>query len=201
MPHAIGRFSQDYRGVQTSLAVAGSETVIRLLQEGDLDLGVVEQDSSVKRLRGWIKQKLLEDEVVLICRPDHPWAAQRAVQPSALSSQALILRQKSSGTRQRILDSLDAAGVPEDTLKVRFELGHTEAIIQAVLAGLGVGFVSRFAVATQRHAGLIREVAIAGVRIKRTLWLVRPAPERAFVHQERFCELLHRHQQWLPATS
>lgn len=200
MPHAIGSFAQRFPGVQTSLAVAGSETVVRLLQEGELDVAVVEQETPARRLRGWVKQKLLEDELVLICRPDNPWAKKKQVLPSELCGQPLILRQKASRTRQRILDSLEAAGVPAESLKIRFELGHTEAIIQAVMAGLGVGFVSRFAVDTQRHAGVLREVPLTGVPLRRLLWLLRPVPERAFVHQERFCELLHsRH--WRPATT
>lgn len=190
LPHAIGRFSQTYPGVQVSLAVGTMDTLLRGLQEGELDLTVSEQSLPLSRLRGWQQTPLLTDQVVLIASASHPWAVRKRVRPSELASQPLILRQKNSHTRQLILEQLARAGVDLDALTVRFELGHSEAIVHAVLAGLGVGFVSRFAVATERHAGLVCVVPLAGVQVERSIWLTRPAPERAFVHQERFCEVL-----------
>jgi DNA-binding transcriptional LysR family regulator len=200
LPHALGRFSQRYPGVQTSLAVTTAENLAHLLQEGELDLVTTEQELPLSRLRGFEQTVLLEDEVVLIAPPRHPWAVRDFIQPAELAEQGLILRQKSSRTRQLIIERLSQAGVDPEALRVRFELGHSEAIVHAVLAGLGVGFVSRFAVATERHAGLVRVIPIEGVEIRRAIWLVRPVHERTFVHQERFCELLGG-EDWLPDLS
>lgn len=195
LPHAIGRFTGRYPGVHVSLSVMPTDLLVQQALEGELDLMVTEQEISPARLRGWRAQPLVPDEVVLIARPDHPWAQADGIEPSQLIGQPLILRQKASVTRQLIMEHLALAGVDPESLKVRFELGHSEAIIHAVMAGLGVGFVSRFAVGSERRAGLIGEIPIRGVRIERSLWLVRP--ERAFVHQERFCELLTG-EDWLP---
>lgn len=195
LPHAIGRFSTRYPGVHVSLSVMRSDLLVQHALEGELDVVITEQEVSPARMRGWNAQALLSDQVVLIARPDHPWAQTGPIRADQLLEQPMILRQKMSATRQLIMDHLALAGVDPEKLKVRFELGHSEAIIHAVMAGLGVGFVSRFAVASERGAGLIGEIPIEGVQIERKVWLLRP--QRAFVHQERFCELLTG-EDWLP---
>lgn len=196
LPHALGAFSSQHPGVQLTLSVAPSERTLRALHEGELDLAVVEHPPG-RRQRGWLRESFFIDEVVLIVPPEHRWAGAGPRSAQELADEPLILRQQGSRTRQRILDHLATAGVPQERLRVRFELGHTEALIQAVMAGLGVGFVSRLAVATQRYAGLICQIELPGVRMRRRFWLLRPPAEKAFVHQERFCELLAR-RDWLP---
>ncbi|MNS90426.1 LysR substrate binding domain protein [compost metagenome] len=65
------------------------------------------------------------------------------------------------------------------------------------MAGLGVGWVSRFAIGMEQRAGHLVELPIRGFRITRTLWLVRPAGGRLAPHLEGFCSLLDEGG-WLP---
>jgi hypothetical protein len=51
----------------------------------------------------------------------------------------------------------------------------------------------------ERDAGLLKEIAIEGCAIRRTLWLLRPQHERTVVHMQRFCEMLLKGD-WLPAS-
>lgn len=199
LPHAIADFSGSFPGIHASLRVEPPEPLLRLLHEGELDIGVSEQEPAPRRLGTFRKQRMLQDELVLICHPEHRWARRYGdVSPGELVGEPLILRHKGSRTRARIMDGLAQAGIDRETLTVRYELGHTEAIMQAVMAGLGVGFVSRFAIATARYAGLLRKVPLHGVRLERWLWLISPASESAALpHHQGFCDLLLR-REWLP---
>ena len=199
LPHALGRYSQRFPGIRTGLRITHAEELLSLLNAGELDLAVVEEDPAANRTHGWERTPLMQDELVLIVPPEHPWSAREAIAPDELSSQPFIFRQQDSKTRQLILDRLSEAGVAPESLVTRFELSNTEGIKHAVMAGLGVGFVSCFAMAIERRARLLVDVPIAGVSITRTLWLLKPPPARAFAHQERFCELLGR-ADWLPAS-
>lgn len=197
LPFALGRFTEQHPGVRISLQVADVEMLVRHLNEGEADLAVLEVDLPPGRLHGWDKTPLMEDELRLIARPDHPWARQGGVSLDELPGGTFIFRTRQSSTRQLILDTLAAAGLDPERLQTRFELGNTEGIKRAVMAGLGVGFVSRFATELERRAGLLVEVPIAGVAITRTLWLLRPTGARQASHQAQFCELLLKGG-WLP---
>ena len=96
----------------------------------------------------------------------------------------------------------DAASDPGDHEKrrVRFELEDAEGIKHAVMAGLGVGFVSRHATRIERQAGLLAEVELEGIELTRTLWVVQPPSTRLGEHHHRFAELLEE-RSWLPGQA
>jgi DNA-binding transcriptional LysR family regulator len=197
LPFALGSFTAQHPGVRISLAVTDLDVLVRQLNEGEADLAVVDVDPGPGRLHGCEKTPLMEDELLLIAHPDHPWARQGAVSVDELPSGSFIFRTRQSSTRQLILNTLAEAGVDPDQLQTRFELGNTEGLKRAVMAGLGVGFVSRYATDLERQAGLLVEVPITGVSIARTLWLLRPTGTRLGEHQTRFCDLLLG-DGWLP---
>jgi DNA-binding transcriptional LysR family regulator len=199
LPHAIGQFSQFYPGIQTSLGVATSESLCISAERGDVDVMVTDQEPNFGRLSTWSRAKLLLDELVMIVGPKHPWSKRSVVAASELAGQPLILRQKNSKTRQSVLRCLAQAGVPRQQLSVRFEFGHSEAIVHAVMAGLGVGFISKFAAATQRNSGLLAVVAIDEVSLERPIWMLRPKRKTQSASEDKFCEHL-RQLGWLPVV-
>jgi DNA-binding transcriptional LysR family regulator len=198
LPHALGRFSADYPGVRASLQVPGPDELVHLLQQGDLDLAVVEENLLPARVFGWEKLPALEDEIVLIGPPDHPLVGKGTLSPEILVENAMIMRPAENPTRQVIHDGLASAGFNPGRMRVRFEIGNTEGLKRAVLAGLGLGFASRYAVATELERGSLAILPLAGVSIKRVIWLVRPAKQRSPM-PERFAELFLR-REWLPAN-
>jgi DNA-binding transcriptional LysR family regulator len=84
------------------------------------------------------------DELVVFCAPSHPFAKKRALTDRDLVAARWIVREPGSGTRQAFERAMHGI-LPE--LDVALELEHTEAIKSAVKAGLGVGCVSRIALA------------------------------------------------------
>jgi DNA-binding transcriptional LysR family regulator len=83
-----------------------------------------------------------------------PWAKRREVAPWELASEPLLLREQGSATRLVTERTLRQAGVK---FTMAMELDHIEAIKQAVMAGLGIAFVSIYAVAVKsRRDGCLR---------------------------------------------
>lgn len=199
LPYALGEFARLYPGVRVSLRVADGPAIVRALQDGELDLALLEDDPAPGRMPGWEHVRLLEDELALIAGPTHPWAGRRDLTLADLEQHPLIFRQETSPTRRAILDHIAKAGLDPQRLITHFELGNTEAIKRAVMAGLGVGWVSRYACALERKAGWLVEVPVAGLRISRPLWLLMPPADRTLVHQKRFADLLQQ-DSWLPAN-
>jgi DNA-binding transcriptional LysR family regulator len=200
LPEALGRFAASETGVRVSLHVADTEAILRALHEGDVDMAVVEEEPPMGRLQGWERIPVLQDELVLISRPDHPWAKAGKITLDRLVESPFIFRTRQSETRQLIHKRLAEEGLDPEQLSVPFELGNTEGIKRSVMAGLGMGFVSCFATSLERRTGLLAEVGIENFHIPRTLWLIRPADTRLTPHLQRFCELLEG-QDWLPEAS
>ena len=110
---------------------------------------------------------------MLVAPLSHLWAeAGTPTAPQALGQVPLIMREHGSGTRQILEDALVKAKVSQKDLRIIMELDSTEAIKSAVAAGLGVGFVSRWALAGTQT--LLRAVPIVGLRIHRHFQFVYP---------------------------
>lgn len=68
-----------------------------------------------------------------------------------------------------------------------------------MMAGLGIGFVPRQAIAIERKAGLLSEIAVDSVLMSRSLWFLKPEVDRPFENLERFCTMLEQ-EDWMPAA-
>src|SRR5437016_14036155 len=110
----------------------------------------------------------VRDELVLIVPRHHAFARRRSVQPRALAGETYIVREEGSSTRGVAARYLARLGV---ALLPAMELGSTEAIREAVAAGLGVALVSRHAVLARDRR--IVAARLAGPRWTRDLTIVR----------------------------
>ena len=107
----------------------------------------------------------LVDELVLIVAPAaSAGRGRREVAPARLAEEPLLVREEGSATRQVTERTLERAGV---RWRVGMELDHTEAIKQAVMAGLGVAFVSVHAVRGEVASRRLAAVRLRGLRIRR----------------------------------
>jgi DNA-binding transcriptional LysR family regulator len=106
--------------------------------------------------------------LVLIVPRGHPFARRRAVTAHAIAGESYIAREEGSSTRGVAEHYLARLGV---TLTPAMELGSTEAIREAVAAGLGVALVSRHAVLARDRR--IVAARLAGPRWTRDLLIVR----------------------------
>jgi DNA-binding transcriptional LysR family regulator len=155
------------------MRLGNSEQVEALVRAGELDLGVIGDRGRSPAELGLAAR--LEDELVLVVRATHPWARRRDIRPGELAAEPLLLREPGSATRQVTERALAAAGV---AYRPGLVLAHTEAIKQGVLAGLGVAFVSVFAIQGEPVSGRLRVVRVRGLRIVRHFHLIHHARRR-----------------------
>ncbi|MCG8400202.1 MAG: LysR family transcriptional regulator [Firmicutes bacterium] len=169
LPACIGVFRDKYPGVKAKLRIAGSGEVVRWVLEREIDLGVAgnaAREDSLEHIP-W-----LDDELVLIVPPGHRLSGKKT-DVTGLAGEKCVLREEGSGTRSSIEKILSGHGFALDNLDVEMELGSTRAVIGAVQAGLGIGFVSRWSAEEALGAGKLGEASLNGVDMKRTLFLVR----------------------------
>jgi LysR substrate binding domain len=103
-----------------------------------------------------------------------------------VAAERLLVREPGSGTAEVVAAALDARGL---RMGRTVELGSTEAIKQAVAAGLGLAFVSRGAAADQLALGTVAPVTVRGLAIRRTLARIALAGRRASTMARAFDEV------------
>lgn len=169
MPALLRRHAQ----LQIAVVSGNTERVVHLLQEGEIEVGLVEGPPGSSDVRA---RKFLEDELVLVTAPGHAWAraAKEGIPAEWLQHEPLILREHGSGTRRVIETALKKAGLKLPGLRVVLELDSTEAIKLAVQEQLGVALVSRWAILGERQSGALREIPIRDLRLRRWLQSIYP---------------------------
>ena len=187
LPPLLCEFAERHPAVSVSLTIFDTQTVIELVADRRLELGVV---GAAPRHRSVVFEPLFRDQVVLVCPPDHAFA-DRTVSLDDLRGAPLILMQDGAGVRQVIEDELRTAGVRLRDLDVRLELGLQESVRTAVQAGYGVSFISRSAVEAELAAGALATARVEGLEPAREISLARSAGRaetraaRAFVEFAR----------------
>ncbi|MGB9887018.1 MAG: LysR substrate-binding domain-containing protein [Moorellales bacterium] len=168
LPELIAAFREEHPGLQVSLRIADTLEVLRGVQEGELDLGVV---GARRAERGLRFLSLAEDEIVLIVPAGHRLAGREEVLPRELEGELFVWREPGSGTRQIVEERMTAKGVRLAANPV-MTLGSTEAVVNAVEAGLGLSFVTFRAAEKSVRLGRLWALRVKGIDLKRELFLV-----------------------------
>lgn len=168
LPGLLAHFRREYPQIRVQATIADSSDVVERVSAGEVDLGLIGRGL---RRPGLTLERLVGDEVVLIAPPGHPLAGRGPVRVADLSGQVLVLREAGSGTRQNVESALVAAGEPLPPGLETVVLGSTQAVLQAVKQGLGIGFVSARAAAQDQADGRLACLRLAGVDLRRDLYL------------------------------
>lgn len=182
LPRLLAEFSRQHPRVQFTLISGNTEHIVELLQEQKIALGLIEGPA---RSRDVKTEPFLHDELVLLVPTAHEWAERTRVSPTELAAMPLLLRERGSGTRRVVEMALERHGVRRRSLQIVMELDSSEAIKSAVEAGLGIGFVSRWALAKDlRLDKAFRIVEVDALRIPRDFLAAYAGAEPAGLARE-----------------
>ena len=180
LPALIARFRDAYPGIDVALRIANSRIVEERVRDGEVDVAVIGGHTLGPGER--CVAAGIVDELQLIAGTKQPIGA--TISRAKLAQQPLLIREEGSATRQVMERALRQAGI---AVRPAMELDHTETIKRAVMAGLGIAFVSRYAIEDEVRAKRLRVVAVDALKIRRHFHVIhderRPlsASARAFV--------------------
>jgi len=140
LPALLGDFKAKYPEVTIRLQVANTDGIVSMVENNVIDLGVVEAPVHNKNL---VVSPCRMDRLVLIVPPNHELAMERKVSLERLVAYPYICREEGSGTREVLLEQLQASGLNGANLNIIMELGSPEAVKGAVEAGMGISVISR----------------------------------------------------------
>jgi len=167
LPPVLAKFRALHPSALFRLEVGNTEAVLASVSSGRVPLGLVEGHA---RAAGVRLEPFVDDELVPVVGAG---ARFRMKSVSDLATVPLLWREAGSGTRSVLDRALRAAGVRKKPIDL--ELASTEAILGAVAAGLGVGFVSRWSLQTHLVAGRVAIVAGLDLVVRRTFHWALPS--------------------------
>ncbi len=169
LPVLIGQFKAKQADISIVLLIGDSHQVSEWIEDGRVEIGVVGARPPQRTLEA---RELMRDELVVALPVEHAWARRQTVSLAELQAEPMVVREHGSGSRAALEHALDAAGTSLAAFRVVAEMGSTQAIKQAVRAGVGVSLISRRAVEDECRVGLLACVKIARVHVGRAFYLV-----------------------------
>jgi molybdate transport repressor ModE-like protein len=156
LPDTLGCFRRAYPGVTVDVEVAASEEILKRLLNGRVQLALVGASRADDRIE---LDPFLEDEVVGVAKPGLAPLKNGTLAPAKLGEFMLLAREPGSSSKRIVDDELRTIGIQPAGV---WELGSSEAIKRAAREGLGVSFLSRYAVAEEVERGQLEPFRLAG---------------------------------------
>ena len=168
LPALIGRFKEKYPDISITLLIGDSQAAVDWVAEGRAELAVVGARLSV---RGIEYKELMPDDLVVVVRGTHAWHARKQITLEDLQSEPLLIRERGSGTRAALEGALTEVHTDLSAFRIVGEMGSTQAIKQAVKAGVGVSLMSRRAVEEECRSGLLACLRVKDLKVMRSFHL------------------------------
>ena len=188
LPPLLAEFTSRHPDVRLQLKVGDSDAIIRRIAEGEDMVGMVGARVDHPELTF---EPVVNDELVVIAPTRMGMGAKGPVDPAELATLPWIDREAGSGTRRTMELALAALGCELPTPIVRVE--STQAAIQCARAGLGATVTSRVAAAPLLADGVVDEVRVQGLDVRREFHLVYHSRRQLFPVARYFIEFV-RHE-------
>lgn len=172
LPPLLAAFAKAERPASLTLEAANTDQVLAWVREGRFPLGLVE---GLRRAPGLRLEPFLQDELLPVRAVKAPYAIRRIRAVADLASVPVLRRELGSGTRAVVdaaLRKADRALASRDSDPV---LGHTEGIKAAVLAGLGIAFLSPWSIRGELKRRELEILELPGLRVPRAFSWVHPS--------------------------
>ncbi|HEY5548471.1 MAG TPA: selenium metabolism-associated LysR family transcriptional regulator [Coriobacteriia bacterium] len=175
LPRLLGSFLREFPDVTVSLRVYDSADVVARVETGEAHLGMTGARIAGAKVE---YEEMGTDRLVMICPVDDPLAGRAGIPLADIAESPFIVRETGSGTRMVFEQALREGGVDPSDLHVVMELGTSEAIVNAVEGGMGVGVVSHWMADKALALGTVAAIDAPGFPVARPFYAVSPRGTR-----------------------
>ena len=166
LPGYIIRFKQMHPQMDVKVIIDNSEKIQQYILSNQIDIGLIE---GVVHSSYIIENKFRDDELIMICGNDHPFANQKNIEISKLQNESFILRETGSAGREIFDSTMTSHGLK---IEPAWESTSTQAIVRAVKANLGISVLPYLLVKDSLERKEISQFWIKGIRFKRSFSVI-----------------------------
>jgi DNA-binding transcriptional LysR family regulator len=161
VPHLLAEFRQDHEGIDIKLVVGNREQLVKMLLANEVDIAIMGRPPKDMATRA---EPFAAQPHVFVAPVKHPLVARGHLPASALQGQPFIVRERGSGTRaamERFFSRTHAEP------RLIMEMTSNETIKQAVMAGMGLSFLSLHTMGLELDNRLIAILDVEGAPLVR----------------------------------
>ena len=159
VPMLLMRFSRLYPDIEVRLHIENRESVLGMLERSEADLVIM---GRAPRNMTTQAAAFATNPMAIVAAPSHALAGRKNLPFSVLADYAFVMRESGSGTRAAMERLFALHEVP---LKVAMEMPSNETIKQAVMAGMGLSFLSLRTLRQELAGGYLVQLDINGMPI------------------------------------
>jgi DNA-binding transcriptional LysR family regulator len=155
-PRLLVEFAQRHAGVTLNFGVCNREELLTQLKENVTDLAVMVRppgDSDT------VAQPFAPHPYVIVAAPTHPLAKTARIPVYRIIREPFVVREKGSDTWNSMVEGF-GGNLPG--LNIAMEIRSTETIKQAVIAGMGVSFLSAHTISRELQSGALTVLDVQG---------------------------------------
>ena len=183
-PQLLATFSQRFPTVTVSLNVTNRQTLLVQLANNEMDMAIMGRPPEGLDL---VAESFMDNPLVVIAPVNHSLARKKDIPLDRLQEETFLMREEGSGTRIAMERYFEARGVK---IQAGMEMSSTEAIKQAVQAGLGLGVVSLHTVELELEAKRLKLLDVQGFPIRRHWYIVHRKDKRLSASAQAFKNFL-----------
>jgi LysR family transcriptional regulator, transcriptional activator of the cysJI operon len=184
LPAYLKRYIRNYPQVVLHIDYHTGDVVHRMVQDGDVDLGIVAYPEPKPNL---IVLPFLEDELVAICNEEHAFAGRETIPLQELHDQPFIAFDEGIPTRKAIDAVLARRHI---RVNIKMQCDNIEILKRMVEVGLGVSIVPRFSVQNEVEQRLLHCLTISDYCFKRPLALIHRKGKSLSRPMQAFIDIL-----------
>lgn len=179
-PKLLALFAGQHPDVELKLSVNNREAVVQQLAANEVDLAIM---GTPPKLLDTVAAPFARHPLVVIAAPAHPLSARKRIPLRALENETFLVREPGSGTRSSMERFFGERGIQ---LKVGMEMSSNETIKQAVMAGIGVSFISQHTIGLEVATGQLTVLHVEGLPVMRQWCVVHLREKRLSPATEAF---------------
>lgn len=171
-PRIVGAFAKTHPGVRVSMTVGNREQMLHALRDFSIDIAIMGRPPEDQSC---VADPIGDHPHLIVAEPGHRLARRRRFDPALLAEETFVVREPGSGTRSLMERFLEQSKVAP---RYGLEIDSNETIKQAVMAGLGVAFISAHTVAAELADGRLVKLDVRGLPVVRTWYVMRRRDRR-----------------------
>lgn len=171
-PRALAAFAAAHPGIELRLSVGNRAKTLEALSNLEIDIAITGYPPADLDV---IREPIGDHPHVIIAHPGHAFATSKTIKLAELAALPFLVREQGSGTRALMENLFEASGVAH---KIGMEIDSNETIKQAVMAGLGIAFISAHTIAAELESGRLCILPVKGLPVIRTWYAVQHEEKR-----------------------
>lgn len=167
LPRIMSEFQKRYPSISFQILISDSSGIVDSVSKHELLLGFVGAKLGNEQIN-YIP--FVQDKLIVVSSPNLEKNSRMTLKE--LVKLPMVLREEGSGTRRETEKLLESKGFSLEDLKISGIFGSTDAVKQAVKAGLGVSILSNFSVIDELDHEILKEIKLTDIEMKRRFYIV-----------------------------